>query len=195
MLSGRSSRRRWPGLIEGFCTGSEPGWNENGQVLIIQSREKPNWSGVDQSYLIEGSAETKDVSGIFGAIEDGNLLRFRIMLNARHRISQGIGVRGKHAVAVQTPNVIDWFSKRQSQLGFTLAREGDERVALDVMRYRSVRVKGREKMPVCLVNGTMQVVDTAAFERSVRSGVGRGRSYGCGLVSVMPYPQSTEGGV
>jgi CRISPR system Cascade subunit CasE len=48
------------------------------------------------------------------------------------------------------------------------------------------RVKGRVPLVVARLGGTATIADADALMRVLRVGTGRGKAYGCGLLTVLP---------
>ena len=85
-------------------------------------------------------------------------------------------------------DVIDWFRRRDSTLGFALTRDEEGSVQLTVSPRMVTFIRNRREVLVgCLVNGVLVVTDEERFEESIRAGIGRGKTYGFGLLSVSPH--------
>lgn len=74
----------------------------------------------------------------------------------------------------------DWLRKRSVDLGFELVED-----AVRAFRYtpRSVRA-GSSKLVTVDYAGRLRVTDGAAFERTLAVGIGRARTFGCGLLVI-----------
>ncbi len=141
------------------------------KILILSNREpKP------REY---GQLETKTLPDLF---LDHQRYRFTITLCPTRRDNQSrklVPVKGRDSIA-------DWFCERAPiSWGFAVEREH-----LQVDDVRVQRFKGKLGASVTLqqasVNGVLAVNDRPLFQKSFRHGIGRGRSFGCGLMQIVP---------
>lgn len=108
--------------------------------------------------------------------------RFKVIVNPTCRDSASrrlIPVKGREAVAA-------WFTERgPASWGFCVSSEH-----LQVDRIEVLRFKDKAQREVTLaqahVQGQFTVTDQERFRASFAHGIGRGRSFGCGLLQVVP---------
>ena len=108
--------------------------------------------------------------------------RFKVIVNPTRRDSASgklLPVKGREAVAA-------WFSERgPASWGFSVSPEH-----LQVDRIEVLRFTDKAQRPVTLarahVQGQLTVTDQEQFRHSFASGIGRGRSFGCGLLQIVP---------
>ena len=162
------------------------------QVLLVQSSMEPHWKFAQkQGLVVTEGVDVKEISPMFPLMTEGRMLRFRIMLNARSRVYRKGASRGDHKDNVNLPDVIEWMRRREESLGFALSRDYTGAIQLDVSRKQSTPIGRRQSDAVrgCRVDGVLAVTDTTTFEQTVREGIGRARTYGFGLLSLMPHNQ------
>lgn len=107
--------------------------------------------------------------------------RFKVIVNPtrRDRASRKLlPVKGRDAVAA-------WFAERGlASWGFRVAEH------LQVDRIDVLHFKDKAQRAVTLaqahVQGQLEVTDQESFRHSFASGIGRGRSFGCGLLQIVP---------
>lgn len=88
-------------------------------------------------------------------------------------------VGGREAVAA-------WFAEcAQRRWGFAVDRE---RLAVEHINVLYFRGKAAQQITLAQahVTGALEVTDPAAFRRSFTEGIGRGKSFGCGLLQIAP---------
>ena len=90
-----------------------------------------------------------------------------------------VPVKGREAIA-------DWFCERAVQAwGFQVPREHLQVERVDVLQF-----KDKQQRPVTLaqahVQGQLEVTDRMRFYDSFAKGVGRARTFGCGLLQIVP---------
>ena len=112
---------------------------------------------------------------------------FKVIVNPTRRDSKSgklLPIKGREAIAA-------WFAERaQASWGFAVASEH-----LQVERIEVLQFKDKAQRSVTLaqahVCGQLQVTDRAQFQKSFTQGIGRGRSFGCGLLQIVPMLDSS----
>lgn len=107
---------------------------------------------------------------------------FKVIVNPTRRDSASrklMPVKGREAVAA-------WFTERgPASWGFRVSPEH-----LQVNRIEVLRFKDKTQREVTLaqahVQGQLTVIDQERFRSSFSQGIGRGRSFGCGLLQIVP---------
>ena len=107
---------------------------------------------------------------------------FKVIVNPTRRESASrklVPVKGREAIG-------SWFCERAPlSWGFRALPE-----YLEVTRVDVVRFKDKQQRLVTLaqahVQGQLEVLDRALFRRSFARGIGRARTFGCGLLQIVP---------
>lgn len=135
--------------------------------VLVQSDVEPS----------DASLPRRQLDDFLAIVESGRRLRFRTDVNAVRMKS-----RTRRLEPVALSEVPSW-------LGGTRLGEGLEDVEVAVPGEFHVR-RGKNKTPVRVIrlDGRAVVRDADAVKRVIRQGIGRARSYGCGLVSIAPAP-------
>lgn len=146
--------------------------------------------------LLANRAPTDRVDGQYGQVMskpvpdeflDHACYRFRVVVNPARRDSASgklMPVKGREAIA-------HWFCERaERSWGFRVSGAHLQIDGLEVLQF-----KGKAQQPVTLaqahVQGLLQVTDTRLFKHSFSHGIGRGRSFGCGLLQIVPLSDTT----
>ena len=159
----------------------------NGRALIIvQSALTPDWGYAfhNASHLLAAPPEVEPFEPNFSK---GQFLRFRLSANPTRRLSKhspdakdnSIGKR----VPVPADKLIDWLVRQAGSAGFLVRR--DVTTFTPGYVYISKNGKGQRLFSV-LYNGLLQVIDPDAFWQTFVSGIGSGKAFGFGLLSVAP---------
>ncbi len=122
------------------------------------------------------------------AIPDGFLnhshYRFQVIVNPTRRDAASgklLPVKGREAIAA-------WFTQRgPARWGFAVSPEH-----LQIERLEVLQFKDKAQRPITLaqahVQGQLEVINREQFCNSFAHGIGRGRSFGCGLLQIVPLP-------
>lgn len=108
--------------------------------------------------------------------------RFKVIVNPTRRDSTSgklLPVKGREAVAA-------WFSERgPASWGFAVALEHLQVDRIEVLRFTD-KAQRQVTLAQAHVQGQLTVTDREQFRHSFAAGIGRGRSFGCGLLQVVP---------
>ncbi len=154
---------------------ADQGGDSRGRRVLLLADRKPA-SIVDGKY---GEVESRPVPEGY---LDNEHYRFKVIVNPTRRDSASrklVPVSGRDAVA-------KWFGERAAPLwGFAVPLN-----QLQVDKIEVLRFKDKSGNPVTIsqahVQGQLRVIDNHMFQESFKRGIGRGRSFGCGLMQVVP---------
>lgn len=167
----------------------------NGRVVIlVQSAIEPDWDYAfrNAKYLLAAPPEVKPFEPRFSK---GQCLRFRLAANPTRRLSkhspdvkeESIGKR----VPVPTHMLIDWLARNAESAGFIIER--DATTIHPGYIYWNKNDK-RQRLRSVLFDGFLQVTDANAFRMTLTHGIGSGKAFGFGLLSVAPVKHSDSAG-
>ncbi|WGD39815.1 type I-E CRISPR-associated protein Cas6/Cse3/CasE [Streptomyces cathayae] len=132
-----------------------------------------------------GHTEVKSLAPMFAALRKGLTVRYRIVLNPvkRERLPLDQKEKRGRIVPLSGVDADQWWSRRATDAGLHLhvltpthlapARPRDQRAA--PMRHSLLRY-----------DGTATVTDAEALTQAILNGIGRGKPYGAGLLSLAP---------
>ena len=190
--------------------------------VYAQSRIEPNWSflnGLDD-YLCADTEipgyEHKDIMPALRKIQSGQVLSFRLRANPTKRIpSHDDAIKGKRVAVAREDEQIDWLIRKGEPAGddvpggFVLLMKKVEDVNGQVRLVPQVKVcpegrkTGRKRDGVrgqatthlsVLFHGLLRATDTNAFLETLVRGIGAGKAFGFGLLSVAPVITSGSEG-
>jgi CRISPR system Cascade subunit CasE len=149
----------------------------NSSIVLVQSSVEPNWTHLSNCYLIQ-PPNLASVDFAASRLEPRRVLQFRLKANPSKRDKQSRKLIGMFHQTDQ----IAWLERQANQHGFKL-------LGVDVIPTPNVfGVKEEGKAPIRILTvmyqGILEIADSALFINAMQQGIGRGRSYGCGLLSV-----------
>ncbi|MFC4564846.1 type I-E CRISPR-associated protein Cas6/Cse3/CasE [Nocardiopsis mangrovi] len=170
---------------------------DTGYALLVQTLTPPVWDRLPEGYLA-GEAQTRSMDGALKAIAPGRALAMRLIANPTRIVrdpSAPKEERGKRVPLRDPEQQLGWLARKGEQHGFVVPAGADGAMAVNVTPCPPVvGYKGdgrrRDKITISAVryDGRLVVTDADAFTEAVRSGIGRAKAYGCGLVSLAPIP-------
>lgn len=151
----QSIRSQW-----GILWRSEPGY------ILVQSQLQPDWSSTVKNFYVKQFE--------FPAYELEQRMIFKLAIAPLIMMRSAAA---KNAFRVTTAQ--EWLDARVERLGAKFeVFESTTWIALDKSNNHKVRI------PAETVTGVLTVNDPEKLKNAVINGIGRGKSYGCGLLTV-----------
>ncbi|MFD3495888.1 type I-E CRISPR-associated protein Cas6/Cse3/CasE [Streptomyces sp. NPDC058690] len=155
-----------------------------GPQILLQSHQRPDSNRLPAGY---GTTTTKDISALIGLLTTGLAVRYRIDANAvrkpGHTTRAATGA--KAVIPLSGADADEWW-----------ARQAEERSGLKLTSTHSTPLiaacgerhqdKRQIKHARTRFEGTAVVTDHTTLQQRILEGIGRGKSYGCGLLSLAP---------
>jgi CRISPR system Cascade subunit CasE len=166
--------------------GPRDDWNilfrqePDSEVILVQSDLEPDWSKLREGYL-NNWLPPKPFEPDQEQFAAGRILQFRLRANPSKRDNQTKKTIGLWHQADQEA----WLQRQGDRCGFKLH-------GIDVIPSPNVfGLKGDKSAPIristALYQGILEVTESELFLAAVHRGIGRGKSYGCGLLSVARF--------
>jgi len=168
-------------------------------VLLVQSLLEPDWSRLPSDYCLRGMGAgenpgLKPMGHILDAIQTDSRFRFRLVANPTRRVSRDATHGGASSARVELRTEEQWhqWMLRQADThGFRLEDLSTTPGLQNLIGLHAGRLQGkRNGKSVTLFTvrfeGVLQVADAEQFREAIRSGIGPGKAYGCGLISIGP---------
>lgn len=184
-IDGVSPRNRFGVLHRVEDAGLRP-------IVLVQSRVEPDWAPLAARGLIDAATRSFDPAA-FG-LRAGRRLRFRLEANPTRKVvrfdDDGARLGQGRRVELRTDEArLEWLVRHGERHGFALDQVHgvvpDVRVSL-VPRRHGRRGRGRVALQPVRFEGHLRVVDPLALAEAVGHGIGPGKAYGCGLLSLAP---------
>lgn len=184
-----------PQLLHGAIESCFPGerqrhlwrldWLGDRCCLLLTSDQTPNLASLSAQFgCPDMPPETKDYQPFLDALTNGAQWRFRLCGNPVHAVCAEKGARGKVMAHVTAEQQRKWLLERAEKHGFSL-REG----AFDVVqsRWMDFSKHGSHRVAIRQVTfeGVLTVTDADALREALTLGIGRGKAYGCGLLTLV----------
>lgn len=163
--------------------------------LYVQSLVEPDWSRLPDGYCLPGGIACKSVADKYAAITNGMVLRFRLKANPTKRLPAGCPGEKRDGPRVdlrREEDQLEWLRRKAQASGFDLLSVQveqeipDVRLAAAPVRVRGRHPAGRLTFRSVLFEGRLRVTDSERFAEALRRGIGSGKAYGFGLLSVAP---------
>ncbi|MEN3752590.1 type I-E CRISPR-associated protein Cas6/Cse3/CasE [Mangrovibacter sp. SLW1] len=144
------------------------------KVLIVSDRQPA--TQVDGQY---GKVLINPISDVFLSHAR---YRFKVQVNPVRKDKQSgkrIAVKGRVAIA-------EWFLQRATNSwGFEADPQTLQIDAIDVLQFKDKA--GRQvTLGKAHIQGQLTVTNLMQFHNSFKSGIGKGRAFGCGLLQIVP---------
>ncbi|WP_181764132.1 type I-E CRISPR-associated protein Cas6/Cse3/CasE [Streptomyces albidus (ex Kaewkla and Franco 2022)] len=153
----------------------------DGHSVLVQSTVKPDPTRLEDSY---GVARAKELTPLLEQLRPRTAVRYRITANATRKLGKNtVAGRPKQLVPLHGQDAEEWWLRQADRAGLTirtvastaLPDAGGERRDKHTVTHARTRFDGQAL-----------VRDPAALVEHLVAGFGRGKSYGCGLLSIAP---------
>lgn len=155
---------------------------EHASTLLVQATTSLAPDRLPAGY---GHTEVKDLAPMFAALRKGLTVRYRITVNPakRERLPLEHKNRRGKILPLAGAEADEWWTRRASEAGLQIH-------TLLPTPQRPVRPRGKDAAPMrhslIRYDGTATVIDPDPLIPALLAGIGRGKSYGAGLLSLAP---------
>jgi CRISPR system Cascade subunit CasE len=178
----------------------EPDPRAGATVLLVQSASEPDWSRLPSGFLADIPA-TRPIDRALEVLAPGVRLRFRLLANPTRKIDTKSGDDGARRNGHRVPlrdeaALLAWIVRKGTDAGFSVgddvaaaARSVVVRPLGDAIGRRGRDGEGRTSrltLRGVTFEGLLTVTDAERLRQAVTQGIGPGKAYGCGLLSLAP---------
>lgn len=168
-------------------------------TLYVHGPEVPDLTHiVEQAGWPTRRGETADLEPFLLSLRRGQDWRFRLVANPVKSVPRGEGKRGKLMPLVSPKTQIEWLLKRSNDHGFGVRINELTMPEVAVTRTENMAfsktgspggggiISGENAVTLrtARFDGVLTVTDVESLRRSLNHGIGRGKAYGCGLLSL-----------
>lgn len=158
--------------------------------ILVQSGIRPDFTHVVEQFGWPASGqawETIDMDPFLASIEKGQMWRFRLRANPVHAVKgSDDDSRGKVFAHVTAEQQKLWLLSRVQNYGFSiLSASGEDCVEIkqrDLLRFD--RQNNKLTISTATFEGTLVIEDKEKFVNTIKTGIGRAKAYGCGLLTI-----------
>lgn len=166
------------------------------RFLYLQSRLKPELAVIEEQagWPSSPTGVTGDLTASLTSLESGQYWGFRLAANPSHVVTEN--GKKKRMAHVTVDHQTRWFMERTERLGIAIPSRvipGDDETeypCLSVIGRGTLKFQRRPRQEVTLgyavFEGQLQVTDPDRLREAITNGVGRGKGYGLGLLTLVP---------
>ncbi|MFJ5094007.1 type I-E CRISPR-associated protein Cas6/Cse3/CasE [Streptomyces sp. NPDC088557] len=157
-------------------------------TLLVQSRTAPDLRRLPTGYA---QAQSRDLTPLLDALRPGLTVHYRLLGNAVKRCGpRSTEGRWKQAIALHGPDAEQWWANQATRAGLALhTLQADTPDSLTAW-HGPARTLRAERTAVhhkgTRFDGTATIQDPEVLRHALLHGIGRAKSYGCGLLSLAP---------
>lgn len=154
--------------------------------LLVLSEDMPDLSGAAEQFGTGAAPESRKYDPLLERITPGSCWQFRLTANPTKSCKDPAAPQERGTVTAHctTQYQKQWLLDRAAKHGFALTED-----SFTVTRVQWHHFAKHGTRPVSLLavtyEGVLQVTDAAAFRELLCQGLGRGKAYGMGLLTVM----------
>lgn len=155
--------------------------------LLIQSEVLPDWSQLPKGYLANkaDSMVCKVIDFVYDYLSEGMVVKFHLRANPTTREP---GTRKRKALKTDD-ELKEWIKRKGSQHGFEVLNVTTE-ITVEKGTRKPNNSPGSEKKTMFFnavaFEGQLQITNKELFIAALKFGLGSGKGYGFGLLSISP---------
>ena len=154
--------------------------------LLLLSTSKPDFARLAAQIGKPGnSGEIRDYEPLLKRTVADTTWRFRLKANPVMSVPGKLNHRGKIKAITIAAHQRSWLERQGKNHGFTVVPD-----QFDVVRseWHIFRNKGRTiSLLGVTFEGVLTITDTELFQKAMKEGIGRGKAYGMGMLTVVSY--------
>lgn len=161
----------------------EPDFQGEQLTLLVQSINEPNWSALSRDNYLLNDVQVKTFSP---TVVNQQIYLFRLLANPTKKIKITSDRPSKRVGLYRQEEQIDWIIRKGNNHGFTIIS-----VNLTQVNHQTAYKKelGRPKKAKLThqgvrFEGLLEVNDAEKFQEALRNGIGSGKAFGFGLLSI-----------
>lgn len=147
---------------------------------LLQTATPPDTTVLPDGYLLR-PARTKNLEPALRSLSEGQRIRYRIVVNPTRVRTTEDGRKSR--VVVPNAELESWWVERLAKLGFAADTATTRFVAEPALALAKPR---RFKIARTRIDGAASITGPDAAAEAIRAGIGRSRSWGCGLLTIAP---------
>lgn len=154
--------------------------------LLVLSEDVPELSGVAEQFGTGAEPETRSYDPLLERITAGSCWNFRLVANPTRSCKDPKDPKARGTVTAHSTVKYQkaWLMERAEKHGFALDED-----SFDVTHIKWHHFAKKHTHPVALLTvtyeGNLRVTDPEAFRELLCSGIGRGKAYGLGMMTVI----------
>lgn len=154
--------------------------------LLLLSEDVPDLNGLCEQFGTGAPAETRPYDPLLERITPGSCWQFRLTANPTHTRKNPVNPqeRGELKPYYTEAEQEKWLLEQAEKHGFAV-----QAGMFQVTRKQTYHFRKNGTRPVTLLavtyEGTLQVTDPEKFRELLCNGVGRGKAYGLGLMTIL----------
>ena len=153
--------------------------------LLVCSADQPDFTGLAGQYgMPDAPWETRKYDTFLERIQTGSEWQFRLTANPVVAKKQAGADRGKKLAHVTVDQQEAWLLERAVSHGFALV-PGEYRVTNSTWhRFAKCGAENRVMLHAVTFEGRLRVTDAERFRQTLTGGLGHGKAYGMGMLTV-----------
>lgn len=160
----------------------------NSIAVLVQSQIAPDWSCLTDKRDARGHAyllQPPESKSFALKLATGQTLAFRLRANPTKRLGKGAGDDHHKRVGIyDEEKQLEWLQRKAGACGFRIVRalvSRDEHIV-----DQNEKAQRHLEFVSVQFDGVMQVVDANALCKAIECGIGSGKGFGFGLLSLAP---------
>jgi CRISPR system Cascade subunit CasE len=158
--------------------------------LLLLSRDQPDLTRAGEEFGFPDLGwESRDYSPLLQRIEGNSLWHFRLVANPTKSVPDPSGgKRGRVCAHTVPKHQKQWLREQGEKHGFQVTEDSFDAVGQQWLHFLKGKERGKAVSLLAVTyEGVLRVADPECFRETLCRGLGRGKAYGMGLLTVVAY--------
>jgi len=169
--------------------------SNNKIFLLVQSNTEPDWACLPKGYTIENEKDKgfiiKNIEALLLKITMNTVFRFKLRANPTQKKFNEENKKGMRIPLVNEQDQLEWLKRKGTLHGFRILSLNQNIPNAGVREQITYQGKKREGDKIHVLTfysivfeGLLGVVDEEKFILTLKKGIGSGKSFGFGLITL-----------
>ncbi len=169
--------------------------SNNKIFLIVQSNTEPDWTSLPKGYTLENEKDNgfiiKNIEAILLIITKNTVFKFKLRANPTQKKFNKENKKGMRIPLVNEQDQLEWLKRKGTLHGFRILSLNQNIPNASVREQITYQGKKREGDKIHVLTfysiefeGLLGVVDEEKFILALKKGIGSGKSFGFGLITL-----------
>ena len=161
--------------------------------LYVVSGTEPRLDKLLEQTGTAGTQQTRPYARVLDRLAEGQHWAFRLRGNPVRSVAGKPGERGRRVAHTTVTGQMKWLLRQAEAAGIGIGKEEEPTFGVTGRGVAQFgRGTGGQRRNVTLAwaqfDGTLTVHDPDRLRAALTGGIGRGKGYGCGLLTLAPHP-------
>lgn len=155
------------------------------RYMLLLSEETPDLTSFVEQFGTGDAPEMRNYAPLLERVEAGTRWQFRLCANPTYSQFNEKGGRGKICAHKTVEHQCGWLLEQSEKHGFTVNADEFNVVNIKWYSFKKSKLDRDVRLLSVTYEGLLTVTDAQKFRDALTGGIGRGKAYGMGLLTIV----------